>query len=67
MLLTAVGFRGLGGDRCGRVTMLHVTGCGRHYAAGCARREAEGYRQTGQQGRHGSRYNFVNLLFGHVS
>ena len=39
-LLTVVGLGGLGGDRCGRVTMLHVTGCGRHYAAGCARREA---------------------------
>ncbi len=40
LLLTVVGLGGLGGDRCGRVTMLHVTGCGRHYAAGCARREA---------------------------
>ncbi len=65
LLLTVVGLGGLGGDRCGRVTMLYVTGRGADDAGGGAGRESKSYCQAGQEGGYRRCYDFVDLLFSH--
>ncbi len=65
LLLTVVGLRGAGGDCCGRVTMLYVTGRGADDAGGGAGRESKSYCQAGQEGGYRRCYDFVDLLFGH--
>ncbi len=65
MLLSAVGFRGAGGDGGRGVTMLYVTGRGADDAGGGAGRESKSYCQAGQEGGYRRCYDFVDLLFSH--
>ena len=66
-LACVVGLNRLGDDGAGGVSVLEVLalrGDGPRHVAGT---QSEGYRQTGQQSRHGSRYDLVNLLLTHTS